>query len=217
MHLPLLQDIVIVLGLSIGVLLILYRLKVPLIVGFLITGVLAGPHGLGLIAAGNEVHLLAEIGVVLLLFTIGVELSLRELLKMKRQLLLGGATQVFLTTIVAALLASQFETDLRHALFIGMLVSLSSTAIVLKMLQQRGEVDAPHGRASVSILIFQDIMAVPMLLLVPFLMPDSGGIGGTPWQWLVVKAVTLVILVVIAARWIIPWLLDAIAPSRRTK
>lgn len=217
MQLPLLQDIVIVLGLSIGVLLLLYRLRVPLIVGFLITGILAGPNGLELVTAGEEVHLLAEIGIVLLLFTIGVELSLRDLMKMKRQLFLGGASQVFLTMAVAAVLAYQFESDFSHALFIGMLVSLSSTAIVLKLLQQRGEVDAPHGKASVSILIFQDIMAVPMLLAVPILVPTGGETGGIWWEWLILKAILLVVFVIVAAKWVIPRLLDAIAATRNNE
>ncbi len=217
MHLPLLQDIVVVLGLSIGVLLILYRLKVPLIVGFLITGVLAGPSGFGLVTAGEEVDLLAEIGIVLLLFTIGVELSLKNLLKMKRQLLVGGATQVCLTIAIAALVANLVEADFRRALFIGMLVSLSSTAIVLKVLQQRGELDAPQGRASVSILIFQDIAAVPMLLAVPLLLPASPSAGGIWWEWLLVKSLLLVIFIVVAAKWVIPKLLDAIAATRNNE
>ena len=135
MDIPLLKDIVVIFGLSIVVLIICHRFHIPAVVGFLFTGVLCGPHGLGLVKAAHEVELLAEIGVVSLLFTIGVEFSLEHLKLIKRLVLLGGPLQVFLTIFLSFLII--FKTGLSNgeAVFIGFLVSLSSTAIVLKLLQ----------------------------------------------------------------------------------
>jgi monovalent cation:H+ antiporter-2, CPA2 family len=169
MELPLLNDIVIIFGLSIAIFFICYRLRLPAIVGFLITGMLAGPHGFKLVGAVHQVEILAEIGVVLLLFTIGIEFSLGELLKIKKAVLLGGTLQVLLTIFVTFLLAKQLGRSTGEAIFLGFLISLSSTAIVLKILQERLEVDSSHGRTCLAILIFQDIAVVPMILLTPFL------------------------------------------------
>src|SRR5919109_4487667 len=105
MEIPLLSDIVIIFGLSIAVLFVCHRLRVPTIVGFLLTGILAGPYGLGLIKGVHEVEILAEIGVVLLLFTIGIEFSLRDLLRIRRSVLLGGSLQLLLTILAVFLIA----------------------------------------------------------------------------------------------------------------
>ena len=99
MDIPLLYDICTIFGLSIGVLLVCHRLRVPSIVGFLLTGLIAGPHGLALIQADGEVEILAEVGVILLLFTIGIEFSLKNLLQIKRSVLVGGSLQVGLTLL----------------------------------------------------------------------------------------------------------------------
>ena len=101
MDIPLLYDICTIFGLSIGVLLVCHRLRVPSIVGFLLTGLIAGPHGLALIKADGEVEILAEVGVILLLFTIGIEFSLKSLLQIKRSVLVGGSLQVGLTLLAA--------------------------------------------------------------------------------------------------------------------
>ena len=124
MGIPLLSDIVIIFGLSIGVLFIFSRLRIPSTVGFLLTGVLAGPYGLGLIKAVHEVEVLAEVGVILLLFTIGIEFSLKALVRIKKSVLLGGTLQVGLTILVTLVLVSlQSGRTLGESLFIGFLVS----------------------------------------------------------------------------------------------
>ena len=105
MEILLLNDVVIIFGLSIAILLLCHRLRVPAIVGFLLTGILAGPYGLGLVKAVHEVEILAEVGVVLLLFTIGIEFSLKRLLQIKKSVLLGGSTQVLLTILVTFVIA----------------------------------------------------------------------------------------------------------------
>ncbi len=177
MEIPLLQDIVIIFGLSIVVLFICHRFRVPTIVGFLLTGIMAGPHGLRLIEAIHEVEILAEVGVVLLLFTIGIEFSFRSLVQIKKSVLLGGSLQVTLTLITAFFIARYLGQVFGQAVFIGFLAALSSTAIVLKLIQERAEVDSPHGRTTLAILIYQDVIIVPMILFTPLLAGATGNLG----------------------------------------
>ena len=162
MEIPLLKDIIIIFILSIAVILVCHRLKIPSIVGFLITGILAGPHGLGIVGAVHEVKLLAEIGIVILLFTIGMEFSIKRLLSIEKIVLMGGSLQVVLTILAVSLFAGLAGRPLNEAFFLGFLISLSSTAIVLKLLQEKAEVESPHGKTALGILIYQDIAVVPM-------------------------------------------------------
>ena len=213
MEIPLLKDIVIIFGLSIAVVFICHRLRVPAIVGYLLTGVLAGPHGLGLIARVHEVEILAEVGVVLLLFAVGIEFSLRNLLQIKRSVLIGGSLQVLLTLFAAFILAEQFGQTFGESLFIGFVLSLSSTAIVLKLLQDRAEVDSPHGRTSLAILIFQDVIIVPMMLFTPLI----AGVKGDLSQSLLIlsaKGIAVILLVIISSKWVVQPLMYQIARTR---
>lgn len=213
MEMTLLRDGLIVLGIAIVVLLIGSRIRMPLIIGFLITGVLAGPQGFAFIHARHEVEILAEIGVVLLLFTIGVELSLKSIIKMRRMLLVGGVTQMALTTAVVGLTLMQLRLPWQEALILAMSVSLSSTAIVLRLLQTRGELDAPHGRIGVAILVFQDLAAIPILLSIPLLAGTSGAAGLSAGKF-IGQAVVMIGIVIVLARWVVPRLMEAIAATR---
>lgn len=213
MEVPLLNEVLVIFGLSIAVIFACHRLKVPTIVGFLLTGILAGPHGLGLVRAVHEVEVLAEIGVVLLLFTIGIEFSFKHLLRLRKAVLLGGAVQVGLTVAAIGLLSRLAGEDLGRSIFLGFLVSLSSTAIVLKLMQERAELDSPHGRTSFGILIFQDIVAVPMMLITP-LLAGEGGESGPPVLVLLAEALGIVGMVVISAKWIVPWTLYQVARTQ---
>ncbi len=213
MTIPFLTDLVIILGLSLAVILLLQRARLPLVLVFLLTGIVAGPHGLGLIRAVHEVEVLAEVGVILLLFSIGIEFSLKSLVRIWRTVILGGALQVLLTGAVAFLLARTFGQTLREAVFMGMLVSLSSTAIVLRLLQERAEVDSPHGRSALGVLIFQDMAIVPMMLFTPILALGEGDVLG-PLLGLVGKALVIVGLTLVAARWLCPWILFRVARTR---
>jgi CPA2 family monovalent cation:H+ antiporter-2 len=174
MHELLLADLVTLLVVSIGVLYVSHRVRLPPIVGFLISGILLGPHGLGLVQDAEQVEQLAEIGVVLLLFTIGLEFSMAELLRMRRAVLLGGSVQIAGVAAVIYLALTRMGIPSSGALFMGLTASLSSTAVVLRLLQQSAQVDAPHGRTSLAILVYQDLMIVPMMLLIPVL-AGSGG------------------------------------------
>jgi len=213
METALLNEILIIFILSIAVIVLCHRFRIPSIVGFLITGVLAGPHGLGLVGALHEVEILAEIGIVLLLFTIGMEFSLKRLLSIERLVIVGGSCQVLMTVLVILCLGALTGRPLNEAIFMGFLVSLSSTAIVLKLLQQRAELESPHGRATLGILIFQDLAVVPMMLLIPLL----AGTGASSPQALLVlaaKIAGIVLLVVAGARWIVPQVLFQVARTR---
>jgi CPA2 family monovalent cation:H+ antiporter-2 len=210
MHTPLLfADLLIILLVSVPVAFACLRLKLPLLVGLMLTGIAIGPYGLGLIKELEAIEILAEIGVMLLLFTIGLEFSLHRLREMKRLILVGGGLQVGLTITATAVAAILFGRQINQAMFFGFLVALSSTAIVLKSYAERNEVDAPHGRAAVGILIFQDISIVLMMLLVPVL----GGKDAVSFEAIAAKlgASLLGLIVIVAVAWLlVPLLLKKI-------
>ncbi|WP_291726018.1 cation:proton antiporter [Bernardetia sp.] len=172
-----LSDVVVILALAIPVILVLYRVNLPSIVGFLVTGVIAGPYVLKLVTSQEHIDILAEIGVVLLLFTIGMEFSLPNLLRIRKAVFLAGSLQLVLTTTVFGAITYFGTYDyLPIAIFYGFLSTLSSTAIVLKLLQMRGEMGSPHGQIILAILIFQDIAVVPMMLMMPILAGQADNI-----------------------------------------
>lgn len=176
----------------------------------MITGVLAGPHGLGMVKAVNDVEALADLGIILLLFTIGMEFSLRQLLRLGRSVLLGGALQVVFTILAASLIMVKTGSSWDGAIFIGFLFSLSSTAIVLKLMQDRSEMDTPHGRNILGILLFQDIAVIPMMMFAPVLAGTANGLGSSPFL-LLGKIALILIMIYISARWLVPLLLHQIA------
>lgn len=208
-----LRSLVIILGISAVVVFILHRIKIPSIVGFLLAGVLLGPHGLHFIRDINTIQAFAEIGVILLLFTIGLEFSLSRFLKMRLEVFGIGGLQVFMTVALTTLVAYQWFGigNPNTAVFLGFLVALSSTAIVMKLLSDRAELDSPHGRISIGILIFQDLCVVPFMLLIPIL---SGEAGLTEITLAIGKAIAIIIIVLFSARWIVPSILHQIVHTR---
>jgi monovalent cation:H+ antiporter-2, CPA2 family len=213
MHFPLLQDIIILLAFSVVIVFLLQRLKLPSVLGFLITGVLIGPHALGLIHAVEQIEIISEIGVILLLFVIGMELSVKQLAQLRKTVLIGGFFQVGITVLVAGLCAYFFGYSINEAVFIGFLFSMSSTAIVLKMLQERNQISSPHGKNVLSILIFQDIIVVPMMLLTPIIAGDTANVGKDILT-LFVKSIVVIVITVVVARRVMPKLLFAIAKTK---
>jgi len=220
MEIKLLQDIAIIFGLAIIVLQVCHRIKIPAIIGFLVTGAMVGPHGLHLLKSVHEVELLAEIGVVLLLFTIGLEFSIKELFRLKRQVLIGGSLQVILTIICTSLIfIFVFELPGNRSIFIGFLMALSSTAIVLRLYQERAELDSPHGENILAILIFQDVIVVLLMLLTPFL-AGAGGEGfamGRSLLILLAKTLFIFGVVLLAARYLVPHALFLVARTRSSE
>ena len=208
-----LRDITIIFAVSTIVLLICAKIKIPGILGYLITGLLIGPNGLGFISNTENVAHMAEIGVILLLFTIGLEFSLKQLLALKRSALGGGMLQVLITSLFITLLCKIMGLSTELSIFIGMIIAPSSTAIVLKLLMERGEVESPYGRISTSVLIFQDIAVIPMMLIARMLAPGN---DSSVWEIVLTlgNAVIVVILLFAAARFIVPKLLVKVTNTR---
>ncbi|KAA5544866.1 monovalent cation:proton antiporter-2 (CPA2) family protein [Adhaeribacter rhizoryzae] len=213
MEIPMLTDVVIILGLAVVVIMLFQRFRFPTILGFLATGVITGPHGFRIVPDTHQIEVLAEIGVILLLFIIGMEFSLKSLSLIKRTVFLGGAVQVFLTIILVALLLNLAGMALPQAVFIGFLFSLSSTAIVLKLLQDKGEINSPHGKTVLAILIFQDIIVVPMMLVTPLMAGGSQNIAQA-LLFMLVKGAFVIVFVLLSARYLVPWLLYQVAQTK---
>ena len=210
MHFPLLQDLVILMAFSIAIVFLLNRLKVPSILGFLLTGVIIGPHGLSLIEGVEEVEIISEIGVILLLFVIGLEMSIKQLISIRKTVFVGGALQVGITVIVAFLIYYALGYTLQESVFIGFLFSLSSTAIVLKVFQERNELNTPHGKNALAILIFQDLIVVPMMLVTPIIAGVSEDVTQSVLS-LLLKTVIVIVITIVSARYLVPKLMHAIA------
>src|SRR5213592_1724778 len=208
-----LQDLAVIFAVSLLVILLFHRLKLPALPGFIVAGVLVGPDALGLVSDVHQVESLAEVGVILLLFTIGIEFSLGRLREMGRQVVVGGLSQVGLTVAASALVARASGTSWQIALLLGFLVALSSTALVLKGLTDKGEIDAPHGRLATGVLIFQDLCVVPIMLALPFLAGRATG-GAAQLALALGKAALIVVGVTILARTIVPRLLAEILKTR---
>ncbi|MFW5822639.1 MAG: cation:proton antiporter [Tangfeifania sp.] len=213
MELAILRDIVIIFALSTFVNLLFTRLKIPTVVGYLLTGIIAGPHLLALVGDEHNIEILAEIGVVFLLFTIGLEFSLKHLLRIRRIVFLGGLLQVSVTALIFYLLSSVFDMDWKSSLFIGFLAALSSSALVLKLLQERSELTSNYGRTVLGILIFQDLLLVPLLLFTN-LMGDPSVDIGNELLVLLVKAIGIIGMVYVGNRWFFPKVLHLIALAK---
>jgi CPA2 family monovalent cation:H+ antiporter-2 len=212
MHFPLLQDLLIFMGFSAIVVYALQRIRLPSILGFLVTGILIGPHGLGLVSESEQIELISEIGVILLLFVIGMELSIKHLVSIKNSVFIGGTLQVGLTVLVAGLVYYLLGNSWEESLFVGFLFSLSSTAIVLKVLQDRNEISAPQGRNALAILIFQDIIVVPMMLFTPIIAGQAGDITSSILI-LLLKTAVVVAITIVSARYLVPRLMHSIAKT----
>jgi CPA2 family monovalent cation:H+ antiporter-2 len=214
-HIPLLDELAIVAALGVGVAVLLARLRLPTVAGLLAAGALLGPYGLGLATSVKAIEVLAEVGVVLLLFSIGLEFSLARLRDIFRQVALGGVLQVGLTTLAAMGVAMALGEPFGRGLFYGFVFALSSTAIVLRALAERRELDAPHGRFIVGTLIFQDLCVVPMVLAVPLLGAGAGGGEAAAQIGIAMgKATAVVVAVVGVSRFVVPKVLDWVDASR---
>lgn len=186
-----------------------FRLRLVPIVGFLLAGVLVGPNTLGIVRDQALANSGAEIGVILLLFTIGIEFSLEKLARIKRLIFFGGGMQVALATGAAVGLLAAFGVNWRNGLFTGFLVALSSTAIVLKLLGDRNETNAPAGQVALGLLIFQDLAIVVMVLVVPMLSGSGGSIFGIIYA--LGKALAIIAAVLLLARKLMPKVLEMVA------
>ncbi len=188
-------------------------LRLPIILGYLVGGIAIGPFGLGLVDDLETINALATIGVILLLFTLGLEFSLGELKRMGKVAILGGTVQILLTAAVGLALGMLLGWAMLEAIFFGFLIALSSTMIVLKTLMERGELDSGHGRVMIGILLIQDLSLVPLMIILPAMAGEAGEL----WFSLgiaTLKAALFIGIMLILGLWGLPWLLGRVAGGR---
>lgn len=212
-NLLVLNEIVALFIASVVIAYVCYRLHIEPIVGFLLSGIVIGPNGLGLVHNQELIEMLAEVGVILLLFTIGLEFSLEKLSRIGRTIFIGGGLQVAFSIAIVAGMLLAIGVDWKAGVYTGCLVALSSTVIVLGLLAERDETDTPSGRQSLAILIFQDLAIVAMVLLVPMLAGE--GVTAGEVLWVLGKALLLIAGVLVLARRVVPWILEHVVRTRR--
>ncbi|QPJ61166.1 MAG: potassium transporter Kef [Candidatus Nitronauta litoralis] len=204
------QDLTLLLLVSLPINLLFHKIQWPSIMGYLVAGVLIGPHALGLISDPESVEHLAEIGVILLMFLIGLEFSLSHILKNVGRIFTAGILQLGSTIGFVALFSSVLGYSMRTGMVLGILVGLSSTAIILKMVTDRAEIDTDHGRVVIGVLLFQDICVLPFMLMVPLLGGETPlSIGDLTWALL--KSGLAVGGVFFASRLLVPKILHGVA------
>jgi CPA2 family monovalent cation:H+ antiporter-2 len=208
-----LKELLIVLAVTLSILFLFQRIGLPSIVGFLLAGVVIGPHGLELVSEVPAVATIANIGVIILLFTIGLEMSLAELAAVRGYAAWAGLLQVFLTIAAVAVIGSAFALPLTVSVFYGFLVVNSSTAVILRIFAERRETDSLHGRIATGMLVMQDLALVPMALLIPAL-ASSASISAAVLLWTLAKALFAVAVIVVGARFVVPRLLHQVALLR---
>jgi CPA2 family monovalent cation:H+ antiporter-2 len=208
-----LRDLAIILVFAVIIAALFHKLKLPSVAGFILAGMIVGPRSLAIINDVHQVNALAEIGIALLLFGIGLELSLSKLRRLWKSIILGGVLQVGLSVVATVVILRWLDFSGSAALFIGFLAALSSTAIVLRGLQQRGEIDAPHGRLTLGILVFQDLSVVPMMLIIPFLIGAPMPIGALATA--IAQSAAIIAAVFAAAIYIVPRILYFVAQTRQ--
>lgn len=207
-----LSTLVLILAAALLVVAVSQKLKILSVVGFMLTGVLLGPTGIGVVTSDDTISLLAEIGVVMLLFVVGLDFSLRKMMAVRRAFFLGGGIQVGLTAGAVAAIFMVLGFRPAEAVIVGFIAANSSTAVLVKILADRGEVDAPHGRSVLAISLFNDLTAVPFIAVIPLLA------AGTLGTWKVVLRFGLSLLAISAAfflfRIAVPKILEAIVRTR---
>ncbi|MBL8784536.1 MAG: cation:proton antiporter [Deltaproteobacteria bacterium] len=213
---PLFDELAIIAAIATLFAVVLARLRLPAVAGLLLAGALLGPHAIGAVHSQEAIDILAEIGVVLLLFTIGLEFSLARLRHIFRQVAVGGILQLGLTFGATFGVAVALGRPTGEATLLGFVFGLSSTAIVLRGLAERRELDAPHGRFIVGTLILQDLAVVPMVLVIPLLGPDATGdsAAGVGAVFLALGKAALVVTAALGvARLIVPRILGWVDES----
>ena len=207
-----LNGILILLLLSVAALAFMRRFNLPSILGYLLVGVVAGEHSLGWIPSGHTIDFLAELGVVFLLFMIGLEVSIPHLMSMRKILLGLGGLQVLLSTISTIIVAQWLGLSLEASFAVGGALALSSTAIVIKQLQEQLEMQSRHGRNALGILLFQDLAVVPFLVAIP-IMAGGGDNMGNAFLFAFLKAVIAFMVMFAAGHWLLRPLLRSVAAA----
>jgi CPA2 family monovalent cation:H+ antiporter-2 len=207
------RDVLIVLATAVVGGMLARWLRLPVILGYLAGGVAIGPHGLRFVSESATISSLAEIGVILLLFAIGLEFSLKELLKLGRVAVIGGIAQIVLTAAVGFGLGQGVGLTITGSAFFGFIIAMSSTMVVLKILMDRGELDTAHGRIMLGILLVQDLSVVPVMVLIPAVSTGTGNIWA-PLGIAFGKAVGFIAAMLALGYWGMPWLMKRVAGQR---
>ena len=200
-----LQLLLTLLAVAVGVVVLCRILRLPAMLGYLMVGILIGPHALGWIPDAPETRHLAEFGVVFLMFSIGLEFSLARLRSMQRQVFGLGTAQVVATILLVMLTSLFFGLDWRAGLALGGVLAMSSTAIVSKMLVERAELSTPHGQKIMGVLLFQDLAVVPLIIIIPALASSGQTIYVTLGIALLKAALVLAALLIFGQRLLRPW------------
>jgi monovalent cation:H+ antiporter-2, CPA2 family len=213
-HVDSFYELVLILAAGVAAAVGVALLRLPAVAGFMLAGAVVGPFGFGLVKEQELVDTLSEIGVVLLLFTIGLEFSLERLRRIWKLVAIGGTLQVGLTTLACVGVALGLGETIERGVFFGFLVALSSTAIVLRGLSERGEVDAPHAKFTIGALIYQDLCVIPMMLLVPILAGRGEGSAVVGIGVALAKATVFVVATLVAGRFLVPRALARVDAAR---
>ncbi len=213
MEIHVLSDLAIVFGAAVLMGVLLGRVRLPSEAGFILAGCLIGPNVLALVEDLHRVEAMAELGVILLLFGIGMDMPLDRLRLLWKPILLAGTLQVAGTALAFFAAVRVFGLPWQAAILVGLMLAVSSTAVTVRNLEDRGEIDAPHGRLALGILLFQDMCVVPMLLAIPFL----GGKGADLAAGVaaLVKGVIILAAVMAVSRYLVPVALERAARTMR--
>lgn len=213
MEFDLLKNIIIIFAFSIVIITVFQKLKIPSVIGFIVAGILTGPYCFGFINDQEKVHILSEMGVILILFTIGIEFSIKKFIKMKRQIIYGGLLQIILTTLITTIILLFLGYQINKAIFFGFLIALSSTAIVLKILQSKGLIGSPQGKISLAILICQDLFIIPLVLILPFLAGINNNITYSIFEF-TYKILLVFLIIFVSYKFIVPKVFNKIVRTR---
>jgi CPA2 family monovalent cation:H+ antiporter-2 len=212
---PYFLQVLLLLAVAVGVVLLFQRLRIPPSLGYLLVGVLLGPHTIGPVVDTQPIQAMAEFGIVFLLFTIGLSYSLAQIRALRHQILGLGTGQVALTTLVVGLLAWLVGLPAAAAFVIGAVFAQSSTTLIARQLAEAGETEAPHGRVALAMSVFQDVTAVPFLVVIPVLgLSVTAAAVGVELGWAMGKAVLAFGLVFLGGRWLLRPLFHAVAAQR---
>jgi CPA2 family monovalent cation:H+ antiporter-2 len=198
------QDLVILLISSVLIVAIFKRLNISSVLGYLVVGIIVGPYGFSMISDVDQAKYIAEFGVVFLLFAIGLELTFNRLIQMRRQVFGYGSLQVLISGTILGGITYLISNDFKIAFVAGFVFSLSSTAIILQVLSDRGEEMTQYGRLSISTLILQDLAFVPLLIMIPIIAKGESGLASAVFEALIQGTIALAIIVVLGKRLLRP-------------
>lgn len=209
----LLFEIILILTFAIVIIVVTTRFRIPTLIGFLLTGIIIGPSFLGLVGNTKEIELLAEIGIMLLMFAIGLEFSLEKIKQMKHNFLFFGGFQVAASWLIFFLIFNLIGLNVPQSIFGGFILSLSSTAILLKYLKDNSKLDTPYGLKITGILLFQDASLIPFLIMMPSILSYTGTFSFTLIGDILISIVGILALLIVG-RLVLPRLFDIIIERR---